>query len=184
MGDKKIAIVDVDNTLWDFGTVFYEKIKKLVPDIKPMREWAWAYPEQVIGRERMYEIIDAIHEMQDTQLPFPEAKDFLSCLSDMGLFIIIASHRNKKHEWALESFLVSHGLVHDMVYTSYDKSKLFRIADILVDDCPSTIKKARKRGMIVTSIRQPYLSSEDCVLHDNLLPIVDYIQDMLKRKGI
>ena len=57
---KKI-IVDIDNTLWDFASVFREMIKKVAPTVPPVDEWKWDFYMEYVSLEELYSICNAIH---------------------------------------------------------------------------------------------------------------------------
>jgi len=47
-------IVDIDNTLWDFASVFQERLRKIAPAIPPMAEWKWDFYIDYISIEELY----------------------------------------------------------------------------------------------------------------------------------
>jgi len=57
----KSIIVDIDNTLWDFASVFYDRLKDIIPDIPPLNNWEWDFYEKYITGEELYRIVNDIH---------------------------------------------------------------------------------------------------------------------------
>ena len=90
----KIAVIDIDNTLWQFCDAFYQELFKInrefpAPDL-------WSTPDFWKGycsESDFMAAINHIHFNQDSgkYLPYPEAKYFLSALRTHGFYTIIAS---------------------------------------------------------------------------------------------
>ena len=68
-------IVDIDNTLWDFAAVFYERMKKYNPDIIPVPEWhLFDFWKAYVSPRTFYAIIKEIHREQESFPPYPDAE--------------------------------------------------------------------------------------------------------------
>ncbi len=90
------AVIDIDNTLWDFAGVFYEKIIKINPNIPEPALWdSYYFWRNYVSEEQVIQAIEEIHTNQEMYSPFSEASDFLAFLViEKGCRIIIASHRD------------------------------------------------------------------------------------------
>ena len=180
---KKI-IVDIDNTLWDFAPLLYERIKKTNPEIPPPAEWRlWDFWRAYVSTHQLYAIIRDLHMKQDTYPTYPDAMGFLASLKDLGLYIIIASHREKGTLEATTRWLVKHSLLFDEVHLSHDKSVLFEDSWAIVDDSPITLEKAKNFGIVRAGLRTPWNREDDHPLFDNLMGVLGYVQSALSREG-
>jgi hypothetical protein len=170
-------IVDIDNTLWDFASVFYERMKKINPDFAPPEGWhTFDFWKAYISPKQFYGIIMGIHMDQNLFLPYQDAALFLASLKEKGFYIIIASHREKGTFNVTERWLHQNNLIFDELHISYDKTILFHECRAIVDDSPITLGKAAKAGIIGVGLRMPWNEREDYNLFDNLLKILDFIE--------
>ncbi|MCK9275572.1 MAG: hypothetical protein M0P57_10845 [Syntrophales bacterium] len=156
---SKKAIIDIDNTLWQFSDALYLELKKLNSNCSTPDQWCnfnvW---EQYCSFEDFIAIINMIHHNQDSEQyrPYPEAQKFLTTLKNNGFQVIIASHRTPETAAPTERWLVRHGLPYDELHLSYDKTILFPEADIVVDDLPRTLEKAVKNGIPAAGLLFPW----------------------------
>ncbi|MBA4417016.1 MAG: hypothetical protein C0392_03750 [Syntrophus sp. (in: bacteria)] len=89
-------IVDIDNTLWHFAPVLYERMKKANPDFTPLTEWHKRDIWKVYGSPRIfYNVTKSINMDQEQFTPYPDAQVFLSSLKELDFHITIESHREK-----------------------------------------------------------------------------------------
>ncbi len=180
---KKI-VVDIDNTLWDFAPVLYERLRRLNPNMTLPAEWrAWDFWRPYLTSHELYEAIRDLHMEQDTYPVYPEASKFLSSLKELGLYIIIASHREKGTLDATTRWLTKHSLPFDEVHLSHDKSILFPDCWAAIDDSPVTLEKAAAAGIVRAGLRTPWNEHEDQPLFDNLMEVLDYIQNRLEMEN-
>jgi hypothetical protein len=177
MKQTKRIIVDIDNTLWDFASVFFECLRAMNPEMPPPRLWQrWDFLKLFLPDKTLFSVLRGIHMRQDTFTPFPDARHFLDTLRERGFFIIIASHRDKEALDPTVRWLNMHNLVHDEVYLSYDKSVLFDGCRAVVDDSPIVLERARKAGIVRTGLRYPWNEQEDHPLFDSLGEVLDYLR--------
>jgi len=93
----RTIIVDIDNTLWDFAPVLWERLRCINPEVPRPNEWnKWRFWKGYIDRQSLYNAIDEIHIYQDSYSPYPEVKSFLTALRENGSYIVIASHRQQE----------------------------------------------------------------------------------------
>ncbi len=146
---KKTAVIDIDNTLWQFCDAFYLELQKLNPQFPPIDQWStFDFWEPYCSKEEFMAAINSIHLEQDSDRfrPYPEARDFLLSLRDRGFHIIIASHRMAETRQPTERWLARHALAYDELHLSFDKTVLFDRAAVVVDDAPATLERAVARG--------------------------------------
>ena len=169
-------IVDIDNTLWPFAPVLYERLKAVSPSILPMTLWgAWKFWEKDMDTKTFYRVLKEIHMDQEEFAPYDDARQFLLALRERGFSIVIASHREKESYDATVRWLTRNGLVHDEVYVLDDKSILFDGAFGVVDDSPVTLKKAREAGIVATGLLFPWNMDLGYCLFESLPEVLRYI---------
>jgi len=172
---KKIA-VDIDNTLWDFSPVFWDKLRKINPAIVPPAIWnRWDFWDTYVTKKQIYGAIKEIHLKQDRYLPFDGARPFLASLKDRGFYIIIASHRAPEARSVTAKWLEEHGLVHDELHLSNDKSIIFKDLCAVVDDSPSVLDRAKDAGIVRVGLRRPWNKETGHPLFETLEEILAYL---------
>jgi len=157
---NKTAIIDIDNTLWQFCDAFYVELRKINKDYPTPEDWTlfdiW---EGYCSEQEFYGAVNAIHMKQDSDnfQPYPEAKGFLSILKQNDFHITIASHRSPEYMAQTERWLKKHGLVYDDIHLSYHKTKLFNAeTNVVVDDAPQVLEKAVENGALATGLLFPW----------------------------
>lgn len=178
---QKTAIIDIDNTLWQFCDAFYLELVKINRDF-PTPD-LWTYPgfwEDYCSESDFMAAINYIHYNQASEQyqPYPEAKSFLSSLRAQGFYTILASHRLADTRYATESWLKRHELAYDELHLSLDKTILFNRADVVVDDIPETLKKAVEYGALGTGLLFPWnmaCAGDGFGLFKDLNEVLDYI---------
>jgi len=156
---KKKAIIDIDNTLWQFCDAFYLELKRLNGNFPPTDQWTtFDFWEQYCSEEDLITAINSIHYDQDNDRyqPYPQSRGFLLSLKDRGYHIIIASHRQTDARQPTERWLARHQLVHDELHLSFDKTVLFDQAVVVVDDAPHTLEKAVASGALGAGLVFPW----------------------------
>ena len=157
---SKTAVVDIDNTLWQFCDALYEKLRKVNNNFPAPDRWThWELWEGYCTRDDFFRAINTIHSDQDNEryLPYPEAKGFLSGLRENGYHIIIASHRLPDYRKQTERWLEKHGLVYDELHLSFQKTRLFDMfTNVVVDDSPQVLEKAVASGAMGTGLSFPW----------------------------
>jgi len=173
---KKI-IVDIDNTLWELAPVFFEYLKRYNPEI-PVEDLKRGETKLkgYIPREDLYGVLKEIHMRQEQFEPYPEARDFLANLKDMGFFVIIASIRDEKARDATERWLKKYGLIYDEVHLTNDKTVLFNDAWAIVDDSIWTLDKAAQAGIVRTGLRNVWNNGHGHPLFESLSEVLDYLR--------
>jgi len=175
-------IVDIDNTLWDFASVFQEKLLKIAPAIPPMTEWKWDFYMEYITLEELYGIINEIHKEQDLFEPFPSAKRFLESLLHKDYEIIIASHRQENSREVTEKFLQKHNLPYTELHLSNDKTVLFDSSIAIVDDAPNILDEAKQKGLICTGLHCPWNKHTEHPLFNSLEEVSEFLLKEIHNK--
>ena len=176
---KKI-IVDIDNTLWDLAPELWKQLRVFNPQMPPPEKWRdWDFWEEHVRTKDLYHALREVHMHQDRYEPYPESREFLAELKERGLYIIIASHREKGTMDSTVRWLRKNGLVYDEVHLSNDKSVLFDGSWAIVDDSPVTLGKAARAGMIRVGLRNPWNEGTDHPLFNNLPEILNFIDGKL-----
>jgi hypothetical protein len=175
-------IVDIDNTLWDFASVFEEKLKEQVPGIPSFNEWSWDFYKEYITDEELYRIVNDIHSVQDHYDPFPSARFFLDSISQNGYHVVIASHRHRDSRGVTEIFLKKHGLQYNELHLSYNKAILFDSSTAIVDDSPQLLDEAKQKGLICTGLSYPWNRNTGHALFQSLDEVLGFLIWELKEK--
>ena len=169
--------MDIDNTLWDFASVLYERMKKINIATPPPEHWIlFDFWRHYFSTREFYKIIKSIHDEQDNFDPYPDAKTFLSDLYDLGFYIIIASHREKGTLEPTIKWLEKNGLLYHEVHLSHDKTVLFHECWAVVDDSPLILDKAQELQILGTGLKMPWNQNGKYKLFDNLTEINNYLK--------
>lgn len=160
MRKKKRAVVDIDNTLWHFCDILYERLQKINGTIPPPDYWVeWDFWENYCSKAEFLGAIEDIHLNQDDDrhLPYPEARNFLAVLKENNFHITIASHRTTESIEQTRSWLMKHDLLFDEIHLSYDKTVLIDTnCYAVVDDAPYILEQAAERGVTAAGLVFPW----------------------------
>ncbi|MCX8111351.1 MAG: HAD family hydrolase [Syntrophorhabdaceae bacterium] len=173
----KRIIVDIDNTLWHFAPVLYERMRILNPYVlEPSKWYDFNFWRPYLNPKDFFEIINSIHTDQEIFTPYPDARLFLSSLKDMGYHITIASHREKDTLNPTMNWLNKHHLIYDDIHLSYDKSVLFDKCTSVIDDSPIILDKAARSGIKGYGLKMPWNENRDYQVFDTLTDILYYLK--------
>ncbi len=179
----RLAVIDIDNTLWQFCDAFYEELRKINAAFPRPAQWTtWNFFEGFCSEEEFMQAVDAVHIRQDSDAfqPYPEAKGFLQSMREEGYRVVIASHRNAEMQGPTERWLNKHGLVYDDLHLSWDKTVLFSDAAVVVDDAPHTLEKAVAAKAIGAGLLFPWnraYAGNGFGLFQNLNDVMQYIRN-------
>ncbi len=178
----KTAIIDIDNTLWQFCDAFYEELIKVNANFPTTDNWTrWDIWEGYCSEDDFNRAINNIHANQDSERykPYTEARGFLLALRQNGYHITIASHRSPDYRRPTEKWLSRHALVYDELHLSHHKTDLISTyIDIVVDDSPQVLEKAVENGAWASGLLFPWnkaYSGNGFRLCRNLSEILDGI---------
>ncbi len=184
---NKTAVIDIDNTLWQFCDAFSEELRKINPAFPPIEQWTtWNFFEAYCTEKEFMGAVDAVHIKQDSDRyrPYPEAKGFLWSLNKEGYRVIIASHRRPEMRGPTERWLKKHELHYDELHLSFDKSVLFENAAVVVDDAPHTLEKAVAYRAIGAGLLFPWnkaYAGNGFGLFQDLNEVLGYIEARSKK---
>jgi hypothetical protein len=157
---NKTAIIDIDNTLWQFCDAFYGELIKVNANFPTPDNWThWDIWEGYCSEQDFNRTIDIIHANQDSEKyqPYAEASGFLSALRQNDYHITIASHRSTDYRIPTEKWLKRHGLVYDDLHLSHHKTDLFsESTNVVVDDAPQVLEKAVENGAFAAGLLFPW----------------------------
>ncbi len=177
----KLAVIDIDNTLWQFCEAFSEELRKINPAFPPIEHWTtWNFFEGFCTEEEFMGAVDTVHRRQDSDeyRPYPEARGFLRSLKDQGYHIVIASHRRPEMQGPTERWLQKNDLQYDDLHLSFDKTVLFKGAAVVVDDAPHTLEKAVQLKAVGVGLLFPWnraYAGNGFGLFNNLNEVLKYI---------
>lgn len=154
---NKTAIVDIDNTLWDFASVLYEKLVRINPEVPPPESWTeWEFWENYLPYEKFFQVVNEIHLEQSRYGVYPDARDFLEFLRERKYRIVIASHRRWETKEATLRWLEKHKLFFHELCLLPDKTKIFCPGCAVIDDDPRVLLKASESGLVSTGLEFPW----------------------------
>jgi hypothetical protein len=178
----KTAIIDIDNTLWQFCDAFFEELRKINENFPKPENWTnWDMWQGYCTEQDFYQAVNAVHVKQESDAfkPYPEARGFLETLKQNRYHITIASHRSPEFMTQTERWLRKHGLLYDDIHLSFQKTRLINDqTDVVVDDAPQVLEKAVEHGALATGLLFPWnraYSNNGFRLCDNLSEILEGI---------
>ncbi len=164
----RIAI-DIDSTLHHYWDQFQLAARRRFGVDLPYRDQPWR-----IDRLRPEQVSVCIAEThRDEQIlaaePYPGAVEVVRRWREAGHWIHITSHRAAETCEATARWLERIDLPYDDLHCSYDKiARCVELEiDVLVDDSPVNLTKARERGIVGATLIHPWtreIATEDGVI--------------------
>jgi len=176
-----LAIVDVDNILYDFSVPLYNKLKWINPNIPSPHHWfEWDFAFNYINKKQFYTAVDYVHRMQSVYAPFKEAKELLYFLTGNCKEVIIASHRKTRRLKELKVWLDFWGLMYTSINISQDKTKLFTPTSIVIDDSPEILQYCYLNDIAHLGLDYPWNRRRigQQFLKDTLRDLIDSLRTM------
>ena len=158
MVPSRIAI-DIDSTLHHYWDQLADVVRRRHGVELPYEEQTtWdigAVPEELIRKAVLETHSEA---MVLAAVPYPDAVETVRAWHEAGHFIHITSHRAPEAHDATARWLQQVGLPYDDLHCSYDKvTRCVELGiDVLVDDSPVNLVRARERGITGATIRHPW----------------------------
>ena len=185
----RIAI-DIDSTLhhyWD--RLSDAALRRFGIDLPYEEQLDWGITR--LRRDQLHLCIQETHSEAAILAgePYPGAVETVREWHEQGHWIHVTSHRRTSTYPATESWLDAIGLPYDDLHCSFDKvSRCAEIGiDVLVDDSPVNIVKAREAGIVPATIVHPW--NEELVERDGVIGARDWdglrvqLEPVLERIG-
>jgi hypothetical protein len=159
----RIAL-DIDSTLHDYWPLFRRVVRErhgLDLPYEHQREWGTT----LLPRDDVVACVEETHSDENILAgePYPDAVETVAEWQRAGHWIHITSHRRQACHTATAEWLERIGMPYDDLHCSFDKvSRCVELGiDVLVDDSPVNLVKAKRAGMVPATIIHPW--NEDVV---------------------
>jgi uncharacterized protein len=154
----RIAL-DIDSTLhhyWDLlQRVARERYGVELP-YEEQRDWGIT----ALERDALIHCVQETHSDENIAagVPYPDAVETVRAWHEQGHWIHVTSHRRVDCHPATARWLDAIGMPYDDLYCSFDKvTRCVELEiDVLVDDSPVNITRARQAGMLAATILHPW----------------------------
>jgi uncharacterized protein len=185
----RIAL-DIDSTLhhyWDLiDRISQERYGVELP-YEEQTDWGIT----LLERDQLIACVEETHSEENvlSAEPYPGAVETVAAWSEQGHWIHVTSHRSGRASAATEQWLSAIGMPYDDLHCSYDKiARCVELGiDVLVDDSPVNLRRARAEGIVAATIVHPWnqgLGEENCVigaadwpeLRDRLDPVLKQLK--------
>jgi uncharacterized protein len=154
----RIAL-DIDSTLhhyWDLlQRVARERYGVDLP-YEEQRDWGIT----ALERDALVHCVEETHSDENIEAgePYPGAVETVRRWHEDGHWIHVTSHRRASAGLATARWLEAIGLPYDDLHCSFDKvSRCVELGiDLLIDDSPMNIARAREAGILAATILHPW----------------------------
>ena len=170
----RIAL-DIDSTLHPYWDLLQRVVKERYGIDLPyeeQRDWGIT----VLERDAVIHCVEETHSDDNIAagIPYPGAVEAVRAWHERGHWIHVTSHRRMSTYPATESWLDAIGLPYDDLHCSFDKvSRCTELGiDVLIDDSPVNIAKAREAGIVPATIVHPW--NEELVERDGVIGARDW----------
>src|SRR4051794_22848547 len=165
----RIAL-DIDSTLhhyWDLLSDLSERRFGIPLSYADQKTWSIGALEQ----DQLSRLVAETHSEQHVLAaePYPDAVETVRAWHDQGHWIHVTSHRATSAHDPTARWLEQIGMPYDDLHCSYDKiARCVELGiDVLVDDSPVNLERARERGILGATILHPWnarLATEDGIV--------------------
>ena len=170
----RIAL-DIDSTLHHYwpllARVAEERFGVELP-YEEQRDWGIS----LLEREQLIECVEETHSDRNIEEaePYPGAVEVVRRWHDQGHWIHVTSHRRDRARQATGRWLEKIGMPFDDLHCSFDKvTRCVELGiDVLVDDSPVNMVRAREEGIVPATIVHPW--NEELVLQDGIIGAKDW----------
>jgi uncharacterized HAD superfamily protein len=154
----RIAL-DIDSTLHDYWDLLAELAETRYGVSLPYEEQSgWGITK--LEPDQLAALVAETHSAQNIleAEPYPHAVETVRAWHDGGHWIHVTSHRSTDAHGATERWLEQIGMPYDDLHCSYDKiARCVELEiDVLVDDSPVNLERAREEGIICATIIHPW----------------------------
>jgi hypothetical protein len=158
--DRAAVAWDVDSTVWDFLSGFYDLAHARHGALLPARAPAtgtWAYVTERIGHDAAIALLPDVYDADymGRYGPLPGAVEATHAARAAGARVVVMTHRPPEAADGTARFLDEAGFHWDELRCGFDcKVTACRAMgiDVIVDDRPETIELAVERGLQVLTI--------------------------------
>ncbi len=170
----RIAL-DIDSTLHPYWDLLQRVVKERYGVDLPyeeQRDWGIT----VLERDAMVHCVEETHSDENIAagVPYPDAIETVRDWHAQGHWIHVTSHRRVSTYDATAAWLEAIGMPYDDLHCSFDKvPRCVELGiDVLVDDSPINIAKARAAGIVAATIIHPW--NEELVGRDGVIGTADW----------
>jgi hypothetical protein len=185
----RIAL-DIDSTLhhyWDLiDRISQERFGVELP-YEEQTDWGIT----LLERDQLIACVEETHSDENvlSAEPYPGAVETVKAWSEQGHWIHVTSHRAGRAHAATEQWLHEIGMPYDDLHCSYDKiARCVELGiDVLVDDSPVNLRRARAEGIVAATIVHPW--NEGLVEENGVIGAADWpelrarLDPVLKKVG-
>jgi uncharacterized protein len=154
----RIAL-DIDSTLHHYWDLFQRVVRdRFGVDLPYEDQVGWGVT--VIEREQVRDAVLETHSEENIMagVPYPDAVETVRAWHAAGHWIHVTSHRALECHPATARWLDAIGMPYHDLHCSYDKvTRCVELGiDVLVDDSPVNLRRARKVGILGATIAHPW----------------------------
>jgi hypothetical protein len=187
-GDAVARIaLDIDSTLhhyWDLlDRISTERFGVPLP-YEEQRDWGIT----ALERDALVHCVEETHSDENIEaaVPYPGAVETVRRWHEEGHWIHVTSHRRESTRSATARWLDAIGLPWDDLHCSFDKvSRCLELGiDVLVDDSPVNLGRAREAGIVPATIVHPWnahLSDEGVIGGKDWEELAELLEPVLRR---
>ena len=170
----RIAI-DIDSTLHHYWDLLEAVAKRRFGVALPYRAQS-SWDISALRPEQLQAAVEETHSDEHilAAVPYPGAVETVRDWHEAGHFIHVTSHRRAETRDATARWLDAIGLPYDELYCSFDKLARARELgiDVLIDDSPVNLARARAAGMTAATLRHPW--NEDLCAQEGIVCARDW----------
>ena len=170
----RIAL-DIDSTLhhyWDLIDRISQERYGIELPYEEQTDWGIT----LLERDQLIACVEETHSDENvlSAEPYPGAVEAVAAWSEQGHWIHVTSHRSGRAHAATEQWLNEIGMPYDDLHCSYDKiARCVELGiDVLVDDSPVNLRRARAEGIMAATIIHPW--NRDVVEKDDVIGAADW----------
>jgi uncharacterized protein len=165
----RIAL-DIDSTLhhyWDLLQAVARRRYGVDLPYEEQRDWGIT----ALERDALVHCVEETHSDENIEgaEPYPGAVETVRAWHEAGHWIHVTSHRRTSARDATARWLEAIGMPFDDLHCSFDK--LTRCVelniDLLIDDSPVNIERAREQGILAATIIHPW--NEELIGRDGVI---------------
>jgi uncharacterized protein len=165
----KIAL-DIDSTLHEYWDLLQRVAKERYGvDLPYAEQRTWGI--EVLERDAVVHCVEETHSDENilAGVPYDDAVETVRDWHDEGHWIHVTSHRRTQTAAATQRWLERIAMPYDDLHCSFDKiSRCIELGiDVLVDDSPVNIVRAREAGIVPATIIHPW--NEELVERDGVI---------------